>query len=276
MLTSEMRIVKDYNSRIALEFSRGHKWSEFVMLDPNGPRKAKLLTSTFEKTYYRASSITVKEGLLALLRASHRAYIPDEGVTTLLLEAYIMSATSDKNDLAKRNTAEILTVYNELATAVGKKPLKAYKGSKADLLKRLEELKQHTVELTPSQIEAKTTNAAQAARRLAGLCELKDSKAANPTTTTKESNMATTKTAATKTKAKAAPAKATATKAKAAPAKAAPAKKGSGGIGGFCIDLIRAGKGNEDILDAVRKKFPDAKTSAASIAWYRNKVKNEG
>lgn len=63
-------------------------------------------------------------------------------------------------------------------------------------------------------------------------------------------------------------------KAKAAPAAAAPKKKG--GIGGFCERLLVEGKSNEDILKAVKKEYPSAKTSAASLAWYRSRLREEG
>jgi hypothetical protein len=42
------------------------------------------------------------------------------------------------------------------------------------------------------------------------------------------------------------------------------------------MELILKGKSNEDVLAAVAKQFEGAKTSAASIAWYRNKLKSEG
>ena len=55
----------------------------------------------------------------------------------------------------------------------------------------------------------------------------------------------------------------------------APAQKGRG-IGAFCEGLLVKGKSAEEILAAVRKEFPGAKTSMASIAWYRNKLVQEG
>lgn len=62
-------------------------------------------------------------------------------------------------------------------------------------------------------------------------------------------------------------------KKKAAPA-AAPKK--AGGIGGFVSDLLVKGKDTEAILKAVKEKFPKARTSAASVAWYRSKLREEG
>ena len=48
------------------------------------------------------------------------------------------------------------------------------------------------------------------------------------------------------------------------------------GIGAFCEGLLLKKKSADDILAAVQKEFPGAKTSMASIAWYRNKLINEG
>lgn len=54
-----------------------------------------------------------------------------------------------------------------------------------------------------------------------------------------------------------------------------PKKRGSG-IGDAIRDLLRAGKTNPDILEAIKKKFPDANTSLSSINWYRGKLRAEG
>ena len=48
------------------------------------------------------------------------------------------------------------------------------------------------------------------------------------------------------------------------------------GIGAFCNELIIAGKTNTEILDAVKAKWPEAKTTVASLAWYRNDLKKVG
>ncbi len=48
------------------------------------------------------------------------------------------------------------------------------------------------------------------------------------------------------------------------------------GVGDLAKDLIRNGKTNEEVLATVKEKFPEAKTSMASINWYRNKLRNDG
>jgi hypothetical protein len=47
-------------------------------------------------------------------------------------------------------------------------------------------------------------------------------------------------------------------------------------VGNAAVDAIRGGASNEGALDAVKKEFPDAKTSMASINWYRNKLRAGG
>lgn len=48
------------------------------------------------------------------------------------------------------------------------------------------------------------------------------------------------------------------------------------GVGTVAIEAIKAGKTNEEALEAVKAEFPDAKTSLASINWYRNKLRSDG
>jgi len=48
------------------------------------------------------------------------------------------------------------------------------------------------------------------------------------------------------------------------------------GVGAYAKDLIRAGKSNEQVLDTVLKKFPEAQTTIASINWYRHDMRRKG
>lgn len=59
------------------------------------------------------------------------------------------------------------------------------------------------------------------------------------------------------------------------PAPAEPKVKAPG-VGDVAKDLIRAGKSNEDVLKAIKEQFPEAKTSMASVNWYRNKLRGDG
>lgn len=47
-------------------------------------------------------------------------------------------------------------------------------------------------------------------------------------------------------------------------------------IGRVAEKALRDGLSNEEVLQAVKKAFPDSNTSMASINWYRNKLRSEG
>ena len=48
------------------------------------------------------------------------------------------------------------------------------------------------------------------------------------------------------------------------------------GVGATVIEALKKDKTNQQVLDLIRKKFPDSKTSLASINWYRTKARAEG
>ena len=48
------------------------------------------------------------------------------------------------------------------------------------------------------------------------------------------------------------------------------------GVGTVVIEALKAGKTNEEALAVVQAEFPDAKTSLASVGWYRNKLRADG
>ena len=62
------------------------------------------------------------------------------------------------------------------------------------------------------------------------------------------------------------------TEAKAEKEKAEPKR----GVGAVAMEAILNSATNEDALTAVRKEFPDANTTKASINWYRNKLRKDG
>ncbi|URA07033.1 hypothetical protein P9A47_gp65 [Xanthomonas phage Elanor] len=55
-----------------------------------------------------------------------------------------------------------------------------------------------------------------------------------------------------------------------------PTKEKAPGVGDVAKTLIREGKTNEEVLASIKEQFPDAKTSMASINWYRNKLRSDG
>jgi hypothetical protein len=47
-------------------------------------------------------------------------------------------------------------------------------------------------------------------------------------------------------------------------------------ISSVACTAVMAGKTNDEVIAAVKAKFPDAKTSLASINWYRNNLRKQG
>ncbi len=45
------------------------------------------------------------------------------------------------------------------------------------------------------------------------------------------------------------------------------------GIGAFCKVELAKGRNTEQVLDAVKKHFPDAGTTAACVRWYACKMR---
>lgn len=48
------------------------------------------------------------------------------------------------------------------------------------------------------------------------------------------------------------------------------------GVGTVAIEALKDRKTNEQALAAVMAEFPEAKTTLASINWYRNKLRQDG
>ena len=48
------------------------------------------------------------------------------------------------------------------------------------------------------------------------------------------------------------------------------------GVGIVAQEAIKAGMTNEEALAVVQEEFPEAKTSLASINWYRQKLRSDG
>lgn len=262
------RLRKDGNAHVALEYEQHKGTSRFLIFSPSGLQREELGTEQFERRFSTALDKPLGAAALRLLELNSSAYLPDDRANTILLEIYTMSKTDGTNDLTTLDTKALVAMYNELAKVAGKPELKAFKEGKAKLVARVESLKAEVAKLTPEQEEHKKERAEAADKRLASVKERKNKTAAEKLEAAADRVAESKKPAKREPKPKGKPATA---------AKADGEKKPRGlGIGAFCMDLIKAGKGNEDVLAAVAKKFPDAKTSAASVAWYRNKLKSEG
>lgn len=257
------RLRIDGQRRIALEYHRDvrREKSRWLSFSPSGLVKNEGGTQSFERMFPSALEKPVGAAALRLLELNRSAYLPEDGVVNILLETYLMS-TVKTTDLNAMTLDQLMAVYNDLAKANGKPEVKKFK-SKAEAMQRVAALGGETVQPTEKQKENKAKSVEAAEKRLAKL------KAEKPEASEKSKRP------------KAGETKTSASKAlfKKADKVAGDVKPRGPGIGAFCMDLIKAKKGeisNEDVLSQALKKFPGAKTSAASIAWYRNKLKSEG
>lgn len=266
------RLRKDGNAHVALEYAQHRGTSQYLIFSPSGLQREELGTDQFERRFSLALDKPLGAAALRLLELNRSAYLPDDRANTILLEI-IMTETVNTTDLSTLDTKALLATYNTIAKAAGKPELKAFKEGKAKLVAKAEALRAEVAKLTPEQEEHKKERAEAADKRLASVKERRNKTAAEKLDAAADKVMATKAPTKRETKPKGKPATAAKKAAKAADGD----KKPRGlGIGAFCMDLIKAGKSNEDVLSAVAKKFPDAKTSAASVAWYRNKLKSEG
>ena len=48
------------------------------------------------------------------------------------------------------------------------------------------------------------------------------------------------------------------------------------GIGTLARELILSGKSNIEVLEVVKKKYPESAANAGTIGWYRNDLKKAG
>jgi hypothetical protein len=220
--------------------------------------------------FSKVVEMPIRDAVLSLIGVEHRAYLPEEELTEILMEVYIMASTDGK-ELIKMTVDELLVVYNELAEATGKPKLNSYKSNKMLLVTKIGELKELAGQPTKEQAEAKAVKLASAEKRLEKIVAAgeRKTKAKNKDAPGKPVPVKAPakKKAGAKPTAKAKPA------AKAKPVSDKPKKKG---IGAFCEALILKKKTNEEVLAAVGKEFPDASTSDSSISWYRNKLRKEG
>jgi hypothetical protein len=249
----------DHNRHVALPYRRTPSEVRYVCFSPAGPQRAAVPANEFDRLFRERIDRPAASVALELLGHCQSAYLPGEGVAETLLEVITMTTTEGKADLSAMDMKALTAHYNGIAKAIGRAEVKGFK-SKGEAIKRIAAVSAVAKEPTADQREHAAAAQEKADRGLRAL------KAA-----AKE---------LTKEKPKAAKKERPAAKAR--PAKKA-AKKADGegkprgqGIGAFCMDLILKGKTNESVLEAVGKKFPDASTSAASVAWYRNKLKSEG
>lgn len=277
MSLDQMGARLSHERRVAVPFYRDERKVGFLQFAPTGPVLRELPIDSFDRNFTERYSDSVLSVVLKLVGAVRTCYLPGSRVLPTLMEMFNMAITNGSGDLESLSQAQLTEHYNQLATAAQRPTVKSFK-DKATAIKRIKDLEAAASE--PN--EAQKRHAQEQADKEAHANDNAFNKHLATKRAAKLNGESEAAPAAKKVAAKkAAPAKKVAAK-KAAPAKKAAAKangeaKPRGrGIGAYACEMILKGKSNEEVVEAVLKKFPDASTSASSVAWYRNKLKNEG
>ena len=266
-----------FERRVALEVERKGKESRVITIEAEGLSMCWEPTAKFVAAHGYDAGIEFEKACFSFLRANARAYLNNADAVGKIMET-IMTTSTGTTDLSELSLAQLTEHYNQLAQGLDRNPVKSFK-SKGEATKRIQSLGAEIARPTPEQTQNKETSRAAADKRLSGLADLKASKAERKAAE-RGSKKSTTQSGATAGEEKeptVANTKSTKnTKKPAAKAKAETEKKPRGqGIGAFCCELIAKGKSNEEVAEAAQKKF-GSKTSASSVAWYRNKMRAEG
>ena len=128
-------------------------------------------------------------------------------------------------NLAEMSLEELVSRYNSLCVAAGKKPRKSFDSKKA-ALEAIEKLDGEIAPPTPEQVKAAETSTK---RRSITMTE--ENKEVKP--------------------------------------------RGKG-IGARAMELLIEGKSTQEVIDIVKSEIPDANPTPATIAWYKNKLRQEG
>lgn len=241
---------KDFHQHVALMFYRDEKVARYLAFSAGGLQVCVAPIAQFLEQFKTISANSLEHDVSSMLKSVTSAYSPDVSAAPILLEIITMNTKTE-------TLADIVLAYNKLAFTAGRPTIKEFK-SKAVGLERIEALKKEIAKPSAAQEAVRVHTAAAAAAGAARKAKIEAPKAKPvPAKPTKP--------------AKVVPAKAAAAK----PAAKTEGKKRGLGIGAFCYELLRKGKTNDEILTAVKAKFPDASTSASSVAWYRNKLKEE-
>ncbi len=249
------RCASDAHGHAALEYYRGLSVSRWVEAGPAGPVKKEASTERFTREFCRPliPAKPLRDCVLSFMRSLHRGYMKEDGVAAVLVSAYRTAHFGALSPPEQSETVERWLDYCAgLAGAMGKEAPRSFKNLIAANAYAIE-LEAALAEPTAAQAAHQAEARATAVKRLAGLSDLKASVQAHsaavrrtrPAARERSSNSGT------------------------------PAKRGQG-IGTYCCELILAGKSNDEVLKAALGRFPGAKTSASSVAWYRNDLRRSG
>ena len=197
----------------------GNHIIRFLMVKANGPEFGSMGFKDFYGEFNLKLSMSVEAAALSFLGVAKRALKHNREVITFLLGEILMK------NLSEMTLEELVSRYNSLCVAAGKKPRKSFDSKKA-ALEAIEKLDGEITPPTPAQVKAAETSTQ---RRSITMTE--ENKEVKP--------------------------------------------RGKG-IGARAMELLLEGKTTQEVIDTVKAEIPDANPTPATIAWYKNKLRQEG
>ena len=197
----------------------GNHIIKFLMVKGNGPEFGSMGFKDFYGEFNLKLSMSVEAAALSFLGVAKRALKHNHEVVAFLLGEILMK------NLAEMSLEELVSRYNSLCVAAGKKPRKSFDSKKA-ALEAIERLDGEITPPTPAQVKAAETSTQ---RRSITMTE--ENKEVKP--------------------------------------------RGKG-IGARAMELLIEGKSTQEVIDIVKSEIPDANPTPATIAWYKNKLRQEG
>ena len=197
----------------------GNHIIKFLMVKGNGPEFGSMGFKDFYGEFNLKLSMSVEAAALSFLGVAKRALKHNHEVVAFLLGEILMK------NLAEMSLEELVSRYNSLCVAAGKKPRKSFDSKKA-ALEAIERLDGEITPPTPAQVKAAETSTQ---RRSITMTE--ENKEVKP--------------------------------------------RGKG-IGARAMELLIEGKSTQEVIDIVKAEIDGANPTPATIAWYKNKLRQEG
>ena len=213
-----MNVMRSRHGKTVLVVGGNH-FIKFIMVKGNCPEFATMGFKEFYSEFNLKLVMPVEAAALSFLRAAKRALKHNQEVINFLLGEILMK------NLSEMTLEELVSRYNSLCVAAGKKPRKSFDSKKA-ALEAIEKLDGEITPPTPAQVKAAETSTQ---RRSITMTE--ENKEVKP--------------------------------------------RGKG-IGARAMELLIEGKSTQEVIDTVKAEIPDANPTPATIAWYKNKLRQEG
>ena len=213
-----MNVMRSRHGKTVLVVGGNH-FIKFIVVKGNCPEFGSMGFKDFYSEFNCKSSMSVEAAALSLLGVAKRALRHNSKVITFLLGEILMK------NLSEMSLEELVSRYNSLCVAAGKKPRKSFDSKKA-ALEAIEKLDGEIQPPTEAQVKAAETS------------------------TQRRSTTMTENTQEVKVRGK--------------------------GIGARAMELLIEGKTTQEVIDTVKAEIPDANPTPATIAWYKNKLRQEG